>query len=350
MRPRGSLARGGYPEDGLGYRFKSREDRALVIRTRFAPSPTGDLHLGGAWTALASWALARRAGGALVLRIEDLDPPRVVRGSAERIVDDLEWLGLDWDEGPDVGGPFAPYAQSERGALYEAAIEALSRRGLVYACDCSRAEIARVASAPHPGDEAVYPGTCRDAPAGRIFKRDPALRLRLPEGARETIDDGVLGLIEQDVARECGDFVLRRGDGVFAYQLAVVVDDLAMGITDVIRGADLASSTPRQALLARLLGGVPPRYAHLPLVVATDGARLAKRTGGASVHALREAGIAASAIVGKLAHGLGMTGDDGPRSTNEALAEWGTRVKTGEWKWPEKGWRVPVEWAGIGAG
>jgi glutamyl-tRNA synthetase len=319
-----------------------------MIRTRFAPSPTGDLHLGGAWTALASWAVARRGdpgGGALVLRVEDLDPPRVVRGSAERIVDDLRWLGMDWDEGPDVGGPFAPYTQSERGALYEAAIAELTKRGLVYPCDCSRAEIARVASAPHPGDEAVYPGTCRDAPPGRAFKRDPALRVRLPEGARERIEDGAMGVIEQDVARECGDFVLRRGDGVFAYQLAVVVDDLAMGITDVIRGADLASSTPRQALLARLLGGEPPRYTHLPLVVASDGTRLAKRTGGASVRALREAGVDPRAIVGKLAYGLGMTADDGPRGARQALAEWGAR---GNGPWPREGWRVPAEWAGIG--
>ena len=325
-----------------------------MIRTRFAPSPTGDLHLGSAWTALASWAVARRAGpqGKLVLRLEDLDPPRVVRGSAARILDDLRWLGLGWDEGPDVGGPFAPYTQSERSALYEAAIVDLTQRGLVYPCDCSRAEIARVASAPHPGDEAVYPGTCRDAPPGRAFKREPALRLRLPAGAREQIDDGALGVIVQDLARECGDFVLRRGDGVFAYQLAVVVDDLAMEITDVIRGADLASSTPRQALLARLLGGREPLgYTHLPLVVASDGARLAKRTGGASVRALREAGIDARAIVGKLAHGLGMTADDGPKAAREALDEWMSEgLSRGQTRWPRDVWRVPTEWAGIGRG
>jgi glutamyl-tRNA synthetase len=315
------------------------------IRTRFAPSPTGDLHLGGAWTALASWAVARRAGGDLVLRVEDLDPPRVVRGSAARILDDLRWLGLDWDEGPDVGGPRGPYTQSERGAFYEAAIADLSRRGLVYACDCSRAEIARVASAPHPGDEAVYPGLCRDAPPSRALKRDPALRLRLPDGAREEIADGAMGLLVQDLRRECGDFVLRRGDGVFAYQLAVVVDDLAMGITDVIRGADLASSTPRQALLARLLGGEPPRYTHLPLVVANDGTRLAKRTGGASVRALREAGVPAEAIVGRIAHGLGMTADPGARSLRDVLAEWSRPGASPAW--PTTPWRVPLEWVGV---
>jgi glutamyl-tRNA synthetase len=288
----------------------------------------------------------------MVLRVEDLDPPRVVKGSTERILHDLRWLGLDWDEGPDVGGPFAPYAQSERGALYEAAIAKLADEGLVYPCDCSRAEIARVASAPHPGDEAVYPGTCRDAPPVRAFKRDPALRLRLPDGARETIHDGALGTIAQDLARDCGDFVLRRGDGVFAYQLAVVVDDLAMGITDVLRGADLASSTPRQAFLARLLRPEqePPRYTHLPLVVATDGTRLAKRTGGASVRALREAGIGANAIVGKLAHGLGLTADDGPQSTADVLDAWRRRSVSGEAVWPKEAWRVPGEWAEIGAG
>ena len=275
--------------------------------------------------------------------MEDLDPPRVVAGSGDRILDGLRWLGLDWDEGPDTPrGPSAPYAQSQRGALYEAAIASLARRGLVYPCDCSRAEIARSASAPHPGEETVYPGTCRDAAPSRHFKRDPALRLRLPEGARVRVEDGALGVIEQDLARDCGDFVLQRGDGVFAYQLAVIVDDVAMRITDVIRGADLAPSTPRQVLLARLLGAEPPRYVHLPLVVASDGTRLAKRTGGASVRALREAGIDERAILGKLAHGLGMTADDAPRSAREALEEWRKR----EVAWPREPWRVPVEWAG----
>jgi glutamyl-tRNA synthetase len=310
------------------------------IRTRFAPSPTGDLHLGGAWTALASWALARRAGGAFVVRVEDLDPPRVVRGSAARILDDLAWLGLAWDEGPDVGGPYAPYTQSERSPLYEAALDDLARRGLTYACDCSRAEIAQVASAPHPGEEVVYPGLCRDRGA-RPMKRDPATRLRLPEPCPVRVIDGALGPIAQDLARDVGDFVLQRGDGVFAYQLAVVVDDLAMGITDVVRGADLASSTPRQAHLARLLGGEPPRTVHLPLVVASDGSRLAKRTGGAQVRALREAGISAEVILGRLAHGLGLTPDPAPRTAAQIAAIRGPMA------WPRNPWPIPADWAGV---
>jgi glutamyl-tRNA synthetase len=292
--------------------------------------------------------VARRDAGAYVLRVEDLDPPRVVAGSVERIVDDLRWLGLDWDEGPDVGGPAGPYVQSARYSMYDAAIAELDARGLVYPCDCSRSEIARAASAPHPGEEAVYPGTCRDRDPTRPFKRDPALRLRVPEGTGVIrVDDGGVGEIAQDVARECGDFVLRRGDGVFAYQLAVVVDDLAMGITDVVRGADLASSTPRQVLLARLLGGTPPRYTHLPLVVASDGTRLAKRTGGASVRALREAGIDARAIVGELAHGLGLASDASPRWPRDLLA---AVARARPAPWPRAPWRVPAAWAHVTAG
>jgi glutamyl-tRNA synthetase len=256
------------------------------------------LHLGGAWTALASWVVARREpGGVHVLRVEDLDPPRVVAGAEARIEEDLRWLGLDWDG--------APVRQSERAARHEAAIAALSAKGLVYPCDCSRAEIARVASAPHPGEETVYPGLCRDRDPARPMKRQPSLRVRVPD-VTVTYDDGAVGHVEQNLAREVGDFVLRRGDGVFAYQLAVVVDDLDARITDVVRGADLVSSTPRQIWLARTLGGTPPRYTHVPLVVAPDGSRLEKRTRGIGVRELRDAGIAAERIVGELAHGLGL--------------------------------------------
>ena len=230
-----------------------------AVRTRFAPSPTGDLHLGGAWTALASWVWGRGAPGvSILIRIEDLDTARVIRGTEERILDDLGWLGLDWDG--------RPVRQKERGAFYESALAALGHAKLRYPCDCSRAEIARAAaSAPHAGDEAVYPGTCRDRDPARAMRKPPALRVRVPD---EVVgyDDGILGPFEQNLARDVGDFVLRRGDGAFAYQFAVVLDDVVMRVTDVVRGADLVPSTPRQVWLAGVPGGIgapirpcPPR-------------------------------------------------------------------------------------------
>ena len=284
-------------------------------RGRFAPSPTGDLHLGSVATALVAWLVARAAGGRFVLRVEDLDAPRVVAGMAARQLDDLRWLGLDWDEGPDVGGPHAPYRQSERGDRYDATLAALAARDLLYYCDCSRAEIASVASAPHAGDEGPpYPGTCRAfGLRPRAWKRPPAKRLRVPSGL-VTVDDALQGPITQDVAGEVGDFVLQRGDGVYAYQLACVVDDLAMEITDVVRGADLLGSSPRQSLLATLLGGAPPRFAHAPLVLAPDGTRLAKRARGATLRDHREAGVSPDAIVAALARLLGLPPVPTPRA------------------------------------
>ena len=298
------------------------------VRTRFAPSPTGDLHLGSAWTALASWVLARRHGGSFVLRVEDIDSPRVVSGSQRRIEEDLRWLGLDWDEGP--------FRQSERAPEYESAIARLAASGLVYPCDCSRAEIARVASAPQAGEEFPYPGLCRDRDPARAMRRAPALRVRVPD---EIIayDDLVVGMVEQNLRREVGDFVLRRGDGVFAYQLAVVVDDLAMGITHVVRGDDLVSSTPRQIWLARALGGAGLRYAHVPLVVGSDGARLEKRTPAGMVRELRASGIAAARIVGELAHGLGLAQTSTPASPKEVAIGCAGR----EIVWARKPWPIP---------
>ncbi|MBI2388836.1 MAG: tRNA glutamyl-Q(34) synthetase GluQRS [Deltaproteobacteria bacterium] len=284
------------------------------MRERFAPSPTGDLHLGGAYVALAAFLRARATGGAFVVRMEDLDPPRVVPGAADRILDDLCWLGLGWDEGPRVGGPFAPYEQSRRQGRYDAAIAELAARGLVYPCTCTRAEIARAASAPHAGEEGPrYPGTCRD-PARRREGRPAALRLRVPDEIIRFVD-AIAGARAENVAETVGDFVLRRADGVASYQLAVVVDDLEMRIDEVVRGDDLLPSTARQVLLARLLGGEPPRWVHLPLVLGPDGERLAKRHQsrfrGSTVAELREAGVAAEEIVGVLAAALGVT--DAPR-------------------------------------
>ena len=300
----------------------------MSYRGRFAPSPTGDLHLGSAAAALFCAAAARRAGGALVLRVEDLDTGRVVAGKAEAIVDDLRWLGITWQEGPDVGGACGPYVQSERRARYEAAIDALAARGLAYLCDCSRAEIARVASAPHAGDEGPrYPGTCRPhGMTARAFRRPPAVRLAVPEDdrARVAVDDAVLGTLHEHVGEVTGDFVLRRGDGVFAYQLAVVVDDLAMGVTEVVRGADLAASAPRQALLATLLGGAPPRFVHVPLLLGPEGARLAKRAAGITLRDQRAQGRSgadlARAIARAYAHDLGGAAD--PVEALAASLDW----------------------------
>ena len=277
-----------------------------MYRGRFAPSPTGDLHLGSVATALVAWSSARAAGGRLVLRVEEIDRPRVVAGAEARQLEDLRWLGLDWDEGPDVGGPHAPYRQSERSARYEAALAALAARDLLYYCDCSRAEIAAVASAPHAGEEGPrYPGTCRDfGLRERAWKRPPAIRVAVP-GGRIAVDDALQGPIVQDVAAEVGDFVLKRGDGIYAYQLACVVDDLAMGVTEVVRGADLLASAPRQVLLATLLGGTPPAFAHVPLVVAADGSRLAKRAADVVLGERRAGGESPARVVAELAALLG---------------------------------------------
>ncbi|MCK6588912.1 MAG: tRNA glutamyl-Q(34) synthetase GluQRS [Polyangiaceae bacterium] len=278
-------------------------------RGRFAPSPTGELHLGSAAAAVFCAAAAKAAGGKLILRVEDLDRDRVIAGGREAMLEDLRWLGVAWDEGPDVGGPAAPYDQSQRIPLYEMALDLLKNKGLTYLCDCSRAEIARAASAPHAGEEGPrYPGTCR--PFGhqkRAFRRPPAVRLAVPRGpeAVAEADDAVLGKLVENVDETTGDFVLRRGDGVVAYQLAVVVDDLAMGVTDVVRGADLASSAPRQVLLARLLGGSAPRFAHIPLLLGEGGARLAKRARGVPIREQRDLGRDPRQLVRSIARAYG---------------------------------------------
>jgi len=275
-------------------------------RGRFAPSPTGPLHLGNARTALLSWLDARARGGAWLMRVEDLDGPRVRPGMEARLLDELRWLGLDWDEGPDVGGPAGPYRQSELSGRYQSALAALTAAGLAYPCFCSRAEIAAAASAPHgPSDEGPrYPGTCRaltaDEVARRAATRRPAWRLRVEPG-EVAFQDGVHGPCAHDVARETGDFVVMRADGIAAYQLAVALDDAAMGITDVVRGDDLLPSTSRQLLVYRALGLAAPAFAHVPLVVGEDGARLAKRHGALSLGELRERGVRPEAVVGLLA-------------------------------------------------
>jgi glutamyl-tRNA synthetase len=302
------------------------------VRTRFAPSPTGELHVGGAWTALASWVIARRVAGTSALRIEDLDGARVDPRSEQAIMNDLRWLGLDWD------GDLV--RQSARSAQYDEAIARLAERGLVYPCDCSRAEIARAVAAPHAGEEVVYPGRCRHRDPSRPMRRPPALRAAVPSEIVE-YEDAVLGPVSQRLDRDVGDFVLKRGDGAFAYQLAVVVDDLAMGITDVIRGADLVASTPRQVWLARALGGHPPRYGHVPLVTAEGGARLEKRTAGATIRELRDAGVRAEQVVGELAYGLGLLSD--PRAATPAQVAALAREREPVFR--REAWPLPAAWS-----
>lgn len=280
--------------------------------------------MGSAAAALFCAAAAKKEGGTLVLRMEDLDRDRVVPGMREGIQNDLRWLGLAWDEGPDVGGAFGPYDQSQRLSLYERALGELEARGLTYLCDCSRAEIARAASAPHAGEEGPrYPGTCRRfGHEGRAFKRPPAVRLAVPEGNDGYAEafDHILGMLGEHVGEATGDFVLRRGDGVFAYQFAVVVDDHAMGITDVVRGADLSASVPRQALLFQMLGAKPPRYAHIPLVHGGDNTRLSKRARGVPLRDQREAGHNPERLARAVLHAYGYAiREDG--NTIEQLAK-----------------------------
>ena len=275
------------------------------IRGRYAPSPTGPLHLGNARTALLAWLSARSAGGAFVMRVEDLDGPRVRPVLEGRILEELRWLGLDWDEGPDVGGALGPYRQSERSGRYREALERLRAAGLAYPCYCSRAEIARASQAPHAGEDGPrYPGTCRELSAAeqaeRGRQRPPAWRLRVEDGP-VTFHDAVHGERSFDVAGTVGDFVVARADGVASYQLAVTVDDAAMRISEVVRGDDLLPSTARQWLLYRALGLTPPRFGHVPLVVGPDGERLAKRHGALSVGELRDRGADPERVVGLLA-------------------------------------------------
>ncbi len=250
---------------------------------RFAPSPTGRMHLGNVYTALISWLAARSAGGRWILRIEDLDPQRSRTEYARQIEDDLNWLGLDWDEGGlDDRGPHGPYSQSRRSHLYENALARLRATGLTYPCRCTRADL-NASSAPHASDgRRIYPGTCRPAavppfPAvGPEAARPAATRLYVPD-TPVAFTDAVFGPQTVDVARECGDFVLRRADGAWAYQLAVVVDDADMEVSQIVRGADLLASAAQQDYLRRILGLPPVQYAHLPLVCNAGGRRLSKR-------------------------------------------------------------------------
>ncbi|MDD6320937.1 MAG: tRNA glutamyl-Q(34) synthetase GluQRS [Oscillospiraceae bacterium] len=290
-----------------------------AVTGRYAPSPSGRMHLGNLCCCLLAWLSAKSKGGRVVLRIEDLDTMRCPRSFADLLESDLAWLGISADEGGSAGGAHGPYYQSERSAIYQHYYDILDRRGLVYPCFCSRSQL-HAADAPHRSDgQVVYPGTCRDLTpeqiAARARPRPPAWRVRVPD-EEIAFMDGHLGPYRENLAQDCGDFYLRRADGVFAYQLAVVVDDALMGVTEVVRGADLLSSTPRQLWLYGELGLKAPEFIHMPLLLASDGRRLSKRDGDVSLETLK-ARYTPEEIIGRLGYLCGLQSAPDPRTPAE---------------------------------
>ena len=286
-------------------------------RGRLAPSPTGYLHIGHARTFFAAHQRAIAATGTLVMRMEDLDPDRSRAEYSATALEDLRWLGIDWQEGPDVGGPYAPYVQSQRHNVYLAAWMKLREGGFLYPCRCSRKDLAAALSAPHEGagtvqdpldDEPVYPGTCRPSQteplrtstSPEIGTENPTginWRFRVPDGETIQFDDLNLGPQRYVAGVDFGDFVVWRRDGVPSYQLACVADDAAMRITEVVRGADLLKSTARQILLNRALGFRDPAWYHCDLITDQNGVRLAKRHDALSIRTLRQHGLSPSEVI-----------------------------------------------------
>lgn len=293
-QPRGSCLSGA--ADTANYNASVPESR---YRGRIAPSPTGLLHLGHARTFLIAAERATQAGGVLIFRNEDLDPERCRPEFVSAMFEDLRWLGIDWNEGPDCGGPHRPYSQSERRELYLAAWKQLRDEGFIYPCTCSRKELAQAASAPNDlDDEPVYPGKCRGRTDASSFEKPAGVnwRFRVPDGEEISFADLHLGPQSYVAGRDFGDFVVWRRDDVPAYQLAVVTDDHAMGVTEVVRGADLLKSTARQLLLYRALGVNAPQFYHCELVRDDSGVRLAKRHDALSIRRLRESGLSAEEV------------------------------------------------------
>lgn len=280
---------------------------------RFAPSPTGRMHAGNIFAALMAWLVSKSQGGSIVLRIEDLDRQRSKQAFIDDVQRDFELLGLTWDKGP--------YFQSARDEAYQKAYDRLASQGLLYPCFCSRADL-HAASAPHRGEKLVYAGTCRhlspDQVKAKKASKEPAIRVIVPPKTYETVDL-VQGFYSQRLDEECGDFLIRRSDGAFAYQLAVVVDDAAQGITSVVRGVDLLCSTPQQLFLQEALGLPHPVYAHVPLLVAEKDRRLSKRDHDASLDALLERFKSPEGIIGHIAWIAGLQPDDAPCTPEELL-------------------------------
>ncbi len=281
-----------------------------MIRGRFAPSPTGRMHLGNVFAAMIAWLSVRSQGGELVLRMEDIDTQRSRPEYARLLREDLRWLGLDWD--------LESQPQSLRSRIYEEYLRQLRQKQLVYPCWCTRAQLHSL-GAPHASDGTyVYPGTCRDLP-GPSSDRPPAWRLRVPDRVYR-FRDRLQGEYAQNLAAECGDFVLRRGDGMYVYQLAVTVDDGLSGVTEVVRGMDLLSSTPRQLYLQELLGFPRPQYGHVPLLLSSDGRRLSKRDRDMDLGYLRSRADA-EALLGALAHAAGLLARPERISARELIGE-----------------------------
>lgn len=274
---------------------------------RLAPSPTGALHLGNVRTFAIAWLRVRSLGGKMIMRMEDLDHPRDKPGAAAQAIDDLRWLGFDWDE---------EFVQSERRPFYRSVLAKLD----AYPCVCSRRDVESAQSAPHSGEQLFYPGTCRgrfrswEEAAEACAPRTPCWRFRVPPGTNVSFDDAFAGHVTQDVSATLGDFPLARDPDGAGYTLAATADDLDMGITEVVRGGDLLPATPPQILIARALGREPPSYCHVPLVVGPDGRRLAKRHGDTRIAAFRAAGVAPEKIIGWIAYTCGLSTNDKPTS------------------------------------
>lgn len=279
------------------------------MRGRFAPSPTGYIHLGNVWTAFLAWLQVRQQKGTLILRIEDIDEQRSKPEYTQALLEDLAWLGLDWDEGPGKGGPYGPYIQQERYSLYEKALQELQAKHLLYPCYCSRARLQAI-GAPHEGEHRLYDGHCYGMPEEqrRQMDRKPSWRVHVPH-VSVSFTDGSYGPFSDYLPRVCGDFVVRRADGLYAYQLAVAVDDGSMGITHVLRGRDLLSSTTQQVWLMEVLGYTPPSYTHVPMLIDASGNRLSKRQQGITVRSLRDRGVQADAILSALALAGGLVSE-----------------------------------------
>lgn len=280
---------------------------APIVRGRFAPSPSGRMHLGNVFSALLAWLSVKSQGGDMVLRIEDLDRSRCKEAYIEILLEDLAFLGLTFEEGEHAGGGCGPYRQSERSVLYREAMDFLERQGALYPCYCSRDELHAV-NAPHASDgRIIYSGACRYlSSVERAAKTRPPSYRVIADSQDMTFEDRLYGFQRGNVASDWGDFIVRRSDGVFAYQLAVVVDDAAMGITEVVRGRDLLTSTFVQLQLYEQLGLLAPSYTHVPMLITPDGRRLSKRDRDLDLGALRQNGISAERLIGILLYKAGV--------------------------------------------